>query len=181
MTSGPADALFFESPVEFRAWLDEHAATATELWVGFHRRASGRPTMTWAQSVDEALCVGWIDGRRQSIDDADWAIRFTPRRPGSNWSAVNVRRVPELLEERRMRPAGLAGLRGPGSLQKTPYSYERRHDPARPGLRGPPPRQRRGMGVVLGPVTLLPPRRQPLDHEREARRDAGTPPRSADR
>lgn len=123
MTSRPADAVFFESPVEFRAWLDEHAATATEQWVGFHRRASGRPTMTWAQSVDEALCVGWIDGRRQGIDDADWAIRFTPRRPGSNWSAVNVRRVPELVEEGRMKAAGLRAFEA-RDLSKTPYSYE---------------------------------------------------------
>lgn len=98
----------FRSPSEFRAWLEAHHATADVLWVGFFKRATGRPSMTWPESVDEALCFGWIDGLRRSVDDERYAIRFTPRRPGSNWSRVNLDRVAALTAEGRMRPAGLA-------------------------------------------------------------------------
>jgi uncharacterized protein YdeI (YjbR/CyaY-like superfamily) len=99
--------VYFRSPSEFRAWLEAHHATAGALWVGFFKRATGRPSMTWPESVDEALCFGWIDGLRRSVDDERYAIRFTPRRPGSNWSRVNLDRVAALTAEGRMRPAGL--------------------------------------------------------------------------
>jgi len=102
------EPVYFPSPSEFRAWLEEHHADADVLWVGYFKRATGRPSMTWPESVDEALCFGWIDGVRRSIDDERYAIRFTPRRPSSVWSRVNLARVAALSAEGRMRPAGLA-------------------------------------------------------------------------
>ena len=103
------EPVFFATPEEFRAWLEEHHATETELLVGFHRKGSGRPSITWPESVDQALCFGWIDGVRRRIDDASYMIRFTPRKRTSRWSMVNVRRVGELREAGLMRPAGSAG------------------------------------------------------------------------
>lgn len=118
---------FFATPEEFRAWLVEHHETATELWVGLYKKRSGRPSITWPEAVDEALCFGWIDGVRQSIDDESYRNRFTPRKPDSNWSAVNVRRVEELTKQRRMRAAGLKAFRERREDKTAVYSYEQRH------------------------------------------------------
>ena len=118
---------FFATPKEFRAWLQRHHASATELWVGLYRKGSGRPSITWLQAVDEALCFGWIDGVRQRIDDESYMNRFTPRKPNSNWSAVNVRRVEELTKRRRMRAAGLRAFRQRREDKTATYSYEQRH------------------------------------------------------
>src|SRR5262245_60180177 len=98
---------FFATPAAFRAWLERHHGTKTELLVGFHKKASGRPSMTWPESVDEALCFGWIDGVRHSLGEHAYSIRFTPRKPTSIWSAVNVARVAELEKSGKMAPAGL--------------------------------------------------------------------------
>src|ERR1700687_4082386 len=87
---------FFASPAALRQWLHEHHDKRLELWVGFHKKGSGKPSSTWPESVDEALCFGWIDGVRKRIDDRSYVIRFTPRKRGSIWSSVNVRRVEEL-------------------------------------------------------------------------------------
>lgn len=116
-------ATFFETPAELRRWLEEHHATETEFWVGSHRIATGRPALTWHQIVDELLCVGWIDGLRRSLPAESWAIRVTPRKKDSNWSAVNVRRVAELEAEGRMTDAGRRAFaaRDPA---RTPYTYE---------------------------------------------------------
>jgi len=122
-----ATATFFATAAEFRSWLESQHAAAPELWVGFHRRGSGLPSMTWPESVDEALCFGWIDGVRQSIDDNSYRIRFTPRRRGSTWSAVNLRRVNELKQAGRMRPAGLAAFEQRDPAKQERYSYEREH------------------------------------------------------
>src|SRR5215831_5213156 len=100
------DVRFFVSPEEFRKWLEEHHNSRQQLWVGFRRTKSGRPSITWPEAVDEALSFGWIDGNRKSIDDADYKIRFTPRRPGSIWSSVNVKRAQDLIDDGRMRQAG---------------------------------------------------------------------------
>ena len=97
-----------------------------ELWVGFHKRASGKPSITWPESVDEALCYGWIDGLRKSIDGQSYMIRFTPRRKGSAWSAVNVRRVKELIRARRMRAAGTKAYRARTTDNTGIYSFEQR-------------------------------------------------------
>jgi uncharacterized protein YdeI (YjbR/CyaY-like superfamily) len=125
MAASPAT--FFPTPADFRVWLEAHHEAAAELWVGFHKRGSGLPSMTWPESVDEALCFGWIDGVRQSIDDSSYRIRFTPRRAGSTWSAVNLRRVEELRGAGRMRPAGLAAFEGRDPAKQERYSYERQH------------------------------------------------------
>lgn len=126
--AGVDDAVFFASAEEFREWLREHHETATELLVGYHKVATGIPSMTWAESVDEALCAGWIDGIRRRIDDDRYCIRFTPRRPNSSWSNVNVRRVAELTAAGCMLPAGKAAFEAwqRRSGGQTGYSYEDR-------------------------------------------------------
>ena len=101
------EPIFFPSPEEVRAWLQQHHAVAKELLAGFYKKGAGQRTLTWPESVDEALCFGWIDGVRKNLDASRYTIRFTPRRKGSIWSAVNIGRVPELLEQRRMQPEGL--------------------------------------------------------------------------
>jgi uncharacterized protein YdeI (YjbR/CyaY-like superfamily) len=125
---------FFPTPKHFRAWLQKHHLDASELWVGFYKKGSGRRSITWPESVDEALCVGWIDGIRKSIDDESYMIRFTPRKKGSIWSAVNTRRVKELIEAGRMRPAGLRVFEGRDPKKTNLYSFEQRQaavlDPA---------------------------------------------------
>ena len=117
---------FFATPADFRAWLAANHTTTDELWVGFYKKASGRPSITWPESVDEALCYGWIDGLRQRLDDERYVIRFTPRRPGSNWSEVNRRRVAALIDAGRMQPAGLAAYEARDAAGAVSYSYENR-------------------------------------------------------
>jgi len=119
---------FFATPEAFRAWLEEHHETATELWVGLYKKGSGRPSITWPEAVDEALCFGWIDSVRRSIDDDSYVNRFTPRKPDSNWSAVNARRVGELMKQGRMRPAGLEAFRRRTVDKTAIYSFEQRHE-----------------------------------------------------
>ncbi|MGH8610566.1 MAG: YdeI/OmpD-associated family protein, partial [Gammaproteobacteria bacterium] len=97
---------FFRAPSDLRKWLERHHTTTHELWVGYHKMSSGKPSITWSESVDEALCFGWIDGIRKSVDDLSYTNRFTPRRPGSIWSAINIRRAEGLVKQGRMQPAG---------------------------------------------------------------------------
>jgi uncharacterized protein YdeI (YjbR/CyaY-like superfamily) len=117
---------FFRTPSDFRAWFEANHATAGELLVGFHRKGSGKPSITWPESVDEALCVGWIDGIRRRVDEASYSIRFTPRRGSSIWSAINIARVAVLTAEGRMRPAGLAAFARRTENKSGIYSYEQR-------------------------------------------------------
>ncbi|HET6670203.1 MAG TPA: YdeI/OmpD-associated family protein [Pyrinomonadaceae bacterium] len=117
---------FFKTPTDFRKWLSRHHAGETELWVGFYKKDSGKPSLTWPESVDEALCCGWIDGIRKSIDETSYKIRFTPRRPRSIWSAVNIRRVAELTKEGRMQPAGEKAFAGRLEYKSGIYAYEQR-------------------------------------------------------
>jgi uncharacterized protein YdeI (YjbR/CyaY-like superfamily) len=122
-----ADAVkFFRTPADLRRWFEKNHETVKELWVGFFKQDTGRPSITWQESVDEALCVGWIDGIRKRIDEESYKIRFTPRRPGSIWSAVNIRRVAELKKEGRMRPEGLAAFSKKRENRSGIYSYEQR-------------------------------------------------------
>jgi len=118
--------IFFAKPVVFRAWLEKHHQTKREQWVGFHRKASGRPSITWPEAVDEALCFGWIDGLRKTIDAESYKIRFTPRRPTSNWSAINIRRMKELVREGRVRAAGVKAFQKRVPKRSGIYSYENR-------------------------------------------------------
>ena len=120
----PHDVRFFATPGELRDWFDANHETADELWLGYYRKSTGRPSVDWSQAVDEALCVGWIDGVRRSVDDATFVQRFTPRRKGSTWSAVNVAKVAALIEEGRMRPAGTAAFAARSDANTAIYSYE---------------------------------------------------------
>src|SRR5438034_5125080 len=126
MKSAENCPVFFAEPVTFRAWLEKHHQTKREQWVGFHRKASGRPSITWPEAVDEALCFGWIDGLRKTIDAGSYKIRFTPRRPTSNWSAINIRRMKELMRERCVRPAGIKAFHKRVPEKSGIYSYENR-------------------------------------------------------
>jgi uncharacterized protein YdeI (YjbR/CyaY-like superfamily) len=110
--------------MEFRVWLEAHHSNASELWVGFHKKGSGLPSITWPEAVDEALCFGWIDGVRRSLGETSYTIRFTPRKTGSTWSAVNIKRVQELREEGRMRTAGLEAFANRSEEKSGIYSYE---------------------------------------------------------
>jgi len=117
---------FFETPAAFRGWLEENHETASELVVGFYKRASGKKSITWPQSVDEALCFGWIDGVRRSLGDHAYTIRFTPRKSTSNWSAINVARVADLTKLGRMRPAGLRAFDARKPEKTAIYAFERK-------------------------------------------------------
>jgi uncharacterized protein YdeI (YjbR/CyaY-like superfamily) len=122
-------ATFFATPKEWRRWLEKHHATASELSVGFYKKGSGRPSITWPEAVDEALCFGWIDGVRRTIDDESYRIRFTPRRPRSIWSAVNVKRVAALTAEGRMAEAGLRAFKARTEARTAIYSFEQKSEP----------------------------------------------------
>jgi uncharacterized protein YdeI (YjbR/CyaY-like superfamily) len=122
----PAEIRFFARPTDFRKWLQVHHGKSREQWVGFYRKATGRPSITWPESVDEALCVGWIDGIRKTIDAESYKIRFTPRKATSNWSAVNIGRVKELTKLGRMRPAGLKAFELRKEEKSGIYAYENR-------------------------------------------------------
>jgi uncharacterized protein YdeI (YjbR/CyaY-like superfamily) len=124
----PPDPLFFETPAELRDWFDANHETASELWLGSYKKATGKPSVQWSEAVDEALCVGWIDSVRYSLDAERSAQRFTPRRKGSNWSAVNIAKVAELTAQGRMRPAGLAAFESRSDARSAVYSYEQRHE-----------------------------------------------------
>jgi uncharacterized protein YdeI (YjbR/CyaY-like superfamily) len=126
---GRVTPIFFASGAEFRAWLEQHHAAETELLVGYFKRGTGRPSMTWQESVDEALCFGWIDGVRRGIDADSYSIRFTPRQKRSTWSLANIKRVGELDAEGRMTPAGLAAFEARTGDRSGIYSHEQRHAP----------------------------------------------------
>lgn len=120
--------LFFESQEEFREWLKNNYTSSTELLVGFYKVKSGKKSMTWSESVDQALCFGWIDGIRKSIDQESYSIRFTPRRPDSVWSNVNIQKVDQLTKLGLMRPAGLAAFQRRKKDQSGIYEYEQQKD-----------------------------------------------------
>lgn len=119
-------ATFFETQYDFRNWLERHHEKETELIVGFYKVGSGKPSMNWPQSVDHALCFGWIDGIRKSIDQESYSIRFTPRRRTSNWSAINIKKVDELTKAGLMKPAGLKVFNY--RKQNKPDYYDKKND-----------------------------------------------------
>ena len=118
------EPIFFSSPQEFYDWLEENHESVAEVYVGYWKKATGRPSLTWSEAVDQALCFGWIDGRVNRIDGERHMQRFTPRRPNSNWSNINVAKVERLIEEGRMRPAGLAAFERRREERTGVYSYE---------------------------------------------------------
>ena len=115
---------FFRTQTDFEGWLEKNHATAAELWVGFYKKDSGEPSITWPESVDQALCFGWIDGIRKRVDEISYQIRFTPRRRGSIWSAVNIKRAEELVRHKQMRPSGLKAFATRIENKSGIYSYE---------------------------------------------------------
>jgi uncharacterized protein YdeI (YjbR/CyaY-like superfamily) len=123
---------FFATPADFRTWLDVNHEKQAELLVGFYKVRSGRPSITWPESVDEALCFGWIDGVRRSLDAESYTIRFTPRQPRSNWSAINIKRVEELKAAGKMTPAGLRAFEQRSDDRSAIYSYEQRENATLP-------------------------------------------------
>lgn len=132
LVAAPSEPIFFETPAELRDWLEAHHLTADEVFVGAWKKATGKPTLTWPQIVEEALCVGWIDSIRRTVPGDGWSIRLTPRRKGSNWSAVNVALVAKLREAGRMRPAGEAAFAARRDDRTGVYSFEQAHDPVLP-------------------------------------------------
>jgi uncharacterized protein YdeI (YjbR/CyaY-like superfamily) len=119
------NVVFFESPLDFRRWLRAEHQKTSELWIGFYKKSSGKPSITYPEALDEALCFGWIDGVRKSIDADAYMQRFTPRKPNSQWSAVNIRHVKRLTKAGRLTPAGLKAFEG-AKNQSRKYSYEQR-------------------------------------------------------
>jgi uncharacterized protein YdeI (YjbR/CyaY-like superfamily) len=116
--------IFFTSPREFYAWLEEHHESESEVYVGFFKQHTGKRAMSWSEAVDQALCFGWIDTRSNSIDEDRYMQRFTPRKPGSNWSKINVEKVAKLKEAGLMRPAGLAAFERRSDDKTGVYSFE---------------------------------------------------------
>jgi len=117
--------LFFRTQSSFRKWLEKNHDKARELLVGFYKVNSGKPSMTWSESVDEAICFGWIDGVRRSIDVESYSIRFTPRKPGSIWSAINIQKVEDLSKKGLMHPAGMAAFAKREERKSAIYAYEK--------------------------------------------------------
>ena len=118
---------FFATPAAFRRWLARNHASTQELWVGFHRKATGKASITWPESVDQALCFGWIDGVRKSVDADSYMIRFTPRRTGSVWSAVNIERAEALTAQGLMQPAGAKAFAARDEAKSRRYSFEQKN------------------------------------------------------
>jgi uncharacterized protein YdeI (YjbR/CyaY-like superfamily) len=119
--------IFFESPAEMRSWLEANHDTAEELWVGYHKKGTGRRGISWSESVDQAICFGWIDGIRKSIDAASYTNRFTPRKNKSIWSAVNIKKAEDLITAGLMHPAGLAMFEARDDERSAAYSYEQKN------------------------------------------------------
>jgi len=115
---------FFADRSELRQWLKENHRNARELWVGYYKQGSSEANFTWSESVDEALCYGWIDGIRKSIDEISYMIRFTPRKPNSNWSAVNIKKVEKLTRRRLMRAAGIKAFAKRREQSSNRHSFE---------------------------------------------------------
>lgn len=125
----PDEVMFFVGPAAFRSWLEKHQDRRDVLWVGMYRKATGKATMSWEEAVDEALCFGWIDGIRKTIDEISYKIRFTPRRKGSNWSRKNIASVERLSAAGRMTPSGIRAFEARLSTKAGVYSFEQDGDP----------------------------------------------------
>ena len=127
MAADKPQPVFFETPAALRRWFTANHKQGGELWVGFHKKGTGKPSVDWPQSVDQALCFGWIDGVRKSLGADSYMIRFTPRKAGSHWSSVNIGRVAELTRMGQMKPAGQQAFEARSQKKSGRYSYEQRH------------------------------------------------------
>ena len=124
--------VFFKTPVDFRNWLEKNYKSENELLVGFYKKGSGKQSITWPESVDEALCFGWIDGVRKSLSEESYTIRFTPRKPNSIWSAVNINKMENLLAKGLVKPEGIAAYERRTEARSAVYSHERAQDAVLP-------------------------------------------------
>jgi uncharacterized protein YdeI (YjbR/CyaY-like superfamily) len=130
----PKSIKYFRTPADLRSWFDKNHATKREQWIGYYKKDSGTPCITWPESVDQALCFGWIDGVRKSVDDKRYTIRFTPRRATSIWSAINIKRVKELTKLGLMKREGLKVFEQRDGKKSNRYSFEQRKNPVLPSL-----------------------------------------------
>ncbi len=121
----PRNVRIFDTPADFRAWLEANHGAADEIWVGYYRKGVAKTAMTYPEAVEEALCMGWIDGQAGAVSDEVWSNRFTPRRRRSNWSAINIARVAALSAAGRMHPAGIRAFEERDQHRDASYSYER--------------------------------------------------------
>ncbi len=167
------DRNIFPDAAALRAWFAEHAATADELHVGYYKRHTGKPSPTWSESVDEALCFGWVDGVRHSVDADRYTIRFTPRRKGSHWSKINVAKVEALIAAKRMTPAGLAAYEARTAEKTGRASYEQRPTAFPAAARDDVQGEQGGVGLVFEAAAVVPARRHLVRGERGEGRDAG--------
>ena len=117
---------FFKTKIELRKWFEKNHNKLKEQWIGYYKMGTGKESITWSGSVDEALCFGWIDGLRKSIDDESYMIRFTPRKPESNWSAVNIKKVEELTKLGLMKPEGIQAYNKKKDHKSEIYTYEQK-------------------------------------------------------
>ena len=166
------DPEFFLTADDFRNWLALHHGDTQELLVGFYKVGSRLQSITYQQALDQALCYGWIDGVRKSIDETAYMIRFTPRKTGSTWSAVNIKRARDLVAQGQMAAPGLRAFEARGDDESANYSYEQRHaatlDPeAETAFRG----QRCSLGILPGAIPVIPPGRHLVGRQRQAARD----------
>ena len=167
----PLKPHFFPSPAAWREWLEEHHAETKELWVGLYKRDSGRPSITWLEAVDGALCFGRIDGLRKSVDALSYKIRFTPRKPRSIWSAVNVRRVTELSNLGLMHSAALGAFEKREGNRSEIYSYEQRKAAKLPSAYEKRFHAPGGVEVLPSPSPLVSENFQLVGYQREKRRN----------
>ena len=123
--------VFFQTPDKFHSWLEQSHQRCAELWVGFYKKSSGKPSITYPEALDEALCFGWIDGLRKKVNGDAYTVRFTPRKPKSQWSTVNIKKADKLSRAGRMRPAGINAFTGAHD-QARKYSYEQRNQATLP-------------------------------------------------
>jgi len=121
------EVIFFETPEQLRKWFIKHHENATEFWLGYYKKATKLPSVTWSESVDQALCFGWIDGIRKSIDDKSYKIRFTPRRKKSHWSAVNIKKIAELEKAKLLYPAGITAWEKREASNSKQFAYEQKN------------------------------------------------------
>lgn len=117
---------FFKTQNDMRNWFEKNHKKLDEQWIGFYKKHTGKQSITWSESVDQAICFGWIDGLRKSIDDESYMIRFTPRKPDSNWSAVNIKKVEELTKLGLMKPEGIEAFKKKKDHKSKIYSYEQK-------------------------------------------------------
>ena len=174
------EPMFFATLADWRKWLEKNHDREKELLVGFYKKESGKPSITWPESVDGALCFGWIDGVRRSIDASSYTIRFTPRRPRSFWSSVNIRRVNELIALGMMHPAGLRAFEARTGERSGVYSFEQKEIAFEKHQEQRVQERERSVALLSIPTSVVSPDRDMVGHQRQEGRDQSEAPEDAD-